>query len=93
MRYETKGHHKSSELLSYFLSHFGSFMNLARVKCLSQLVCAMCKVKTVNFAKLAPAIRRDGRLRRAFMTSISLCKVVLLERMPTDWLCEFCVGY
>lgn len=30
-------------------------MNLARIKCLSQLVCAMCKVQTVNFSKLASA--------------------------------------
>lgn len=27
-------------------------MNLVRIKCLSQLVCAMCKVQTVNFSKL-----------------------------------------
>ena len=28
MRNEIRGHHKSSELLSVFLFHFGSFMNL-----------------------------------------------------------------
>ena len=43
-------------------------MNLARVKCLSQLVCAMCKVQTVNFAKLASAFdnraSKDSSMRR-----------------------------
>ena len=35
----------------------------------------------------------DFKSSFCIMTSISLCKVVLLERMQTDRLCEFCVGY
>jgi len=68
MSYKTRGHHKSSDLLSVLLTHFGSSMNLARIKCLSQLVCAMCKVQTVNFSKLASAFdnrtSKDSSMRR-----------------------------
>lgn len=92
MRYETRGHHKSSELLSVLLSHFGSFMNLARVKCLSQLVCAMCKVQTVNLAKLASAFdnraSKDSSMRRIqrFMAqtvlSMDLVARVVMRLLP-----------
>ena len=55
MHYETRGHHKSSDLLYVLLTHFRSSMNLALIKCLTQLICAMYKVQTVNFTKLAAA--------------------------------------
>ena len=50
-RNQEKTHHKSSDLLSVLLSHFSPFMNLARIKCLSQLVCAMC-LKTAFLGQL-----------------------------------------
>ncbi len=68
MQYETRGRHKSNDLLSVLLTHFRPSMNLARIKCLSQLICAMCKVQTVNFTKLASAFdnkaEKDSSMRR-----------------------------
>lgn len=68
MRYKTRGRYKSSELLSVLIENLGSTMNLARIKCLSALVCAMCKVQTVNFSKLAAAFdntaEKDSSMRR-----------------------------
>lgn len=68
MRYKTRGRYKSSELLSVLIENLGSTMNLARIKCLSALGCAMCKVLTVNFSKLAAAFdsaaEKDSSMRR-----------------------------
>lgn len=92
MRYETRGHHKSSDLLSVLLSHFSPFMNLARIKCLSQLVCAMCKAQTVNFSKLAAAFDnrtpKDSSMRRIqrFMSqtvlNLDIVAKVVMKLLP-----------
>ena len=93
MHYETRGHRKSNDLLSVLLTHFGSTMNLARVKCLSQLICAMCKVQTVNFSKLASAFdnraSKDSSMRRIqrFMAqtvlNMDLVARVIMKLLPS----------
>lgn len=35
--------------------HFGKSMNLARIKAMSLVICALCKVKRVEYTKLASA--------------------------------------
>lgn len=92
MRYKTRGHHKSSDLLSVLLSHFSPFMNLARIKCLSQLVCAMCKVQTVNFSKLASAfdnrtpkdssMRRIQRFMAQTVLNLDIVAKVVMKLLP-----------
>lgn len=46
---------KNSELTSVLNSHFRGKLNLARVKLISHIVIALCKVQTVTFEKLANA--------------------------------------
>lgn len=92
MRYKTRGPHKSSDLLSVLLSHFSPFMNLARIKCLSQLVCAMCKVQTVNFSKLASAfdnrtpkdssMRRIQRFMAQTVLNLDIVAKVVMKLLP-----------
>lgn len=43
----SKVHYKSSELYPILHAHFGKSMNLARIKALSMMVCALCKVQRV----------------------------------------------
>ena len=40
----SKVHYKSSELYPILHAPFGKSMNLARIKALSMMVCALCKV-------------------------------------------------
>ena len=59
---------KNSELTSVLNTHFKGSLNLARVKLISHVIIALCKVQTVNFEKLANAfdakVRSDSSLRR-----------------------------
>ncbi|KAA6324433.1 hypothetical protein EZS27_026237 [termite gut metagenome] len=52
---ETKVQDKSTQLIAVLLNHFGKNMNLARIKLLGMFICALCKVQTVGFDKLATA--------------------------------------
>lgn len=49
----SKIHYKSSELYPILHEHFGKSMNLARIKALSMMVCALCNVQRVAYSKLA----------------------------------------
>jgi hypothetical protein len=44
---------QNKQLLDIFQSHFTGFLNLARVRLICLFISALCKVKTVNFAKLS----------------------------------------
>ena len=67
-------------------------MNLARIKCLSQLVCAMCKVQTVNFSKLASAfdnrtpkdssMRRIQRFMAQTVLNLDIVAKVVMKLLP-----------
>ena len=75
---KSRGLHKSSDLFSVLQPHLSGLMNLARIKCLCQLICALCKVQTVNLAKLAAAFdnsaTKDSSMRRIqrFMSQLVL---------------------
>ena len=43
----SKVHYKSSELYPILSMHFGESMNLARIKAMSLVICALCKVQRV----------------------------------------------
>ena len=67
-------------------------MNLARIKCLSQLVCAMCKVQMVNFSKLASAFdnrtpkessfRRIQRFMAQTVLNLDIVAKVVMKLLP-----------
>lgn len=44
---------KDTQLLTIFTSHFGGFLNLARIRLVCLFIEALCKVQTVNLSKLA----------------------------------------
>ena len=56
----SKVYYKSSELYPILHEHFGKSMNLARIKALSMMVCALCKVQRVTYTKLATAFDSEA---------------------------------
>ena len=69
---------KNNELTAILDEHFGGKVNMARVKLISLVVCALCKVQTVTFSKLANAFDHtasaESSLRRLqrFIASYAL---------------------
>ena len=65
---QTKIQGKSSELTSVLYTHLGGKINLARIKLISHVIIALCKVQTVTFEKLANAFdtttKAESSLRR-----------------------------
>ena len=59
---------KNSDLISILNTHFEGKMNKARVRFISMIIVALCKVQTVNFTKLSKAFntesKADSSLRR-----------------------------
>ena len=55
-----KVHYKSSELYPILYEHFGESMNLARIKALCMMVCALCKVQRIAYTKLASAFDNEA---------------------------------
>jgi hypothetical protein len=77
---KTKVSHKSSDLTSILVNHFGKNMNLARIKFIGIFICALCKVQTVCFERIAcgfdTACNTSSSLRRIqrFMADYQLDK-------------------
>ena len=60
MCYKTQGHDKSGDLSRILNTHFGKSMNLARIKVMSMMICALCKVQQVAYTKLAAAFDNEA---------------------------------
>lgn len=63
MCYKTQGHYKSSDLARILITHFGKSMNLARIKVMSMMICALCKEQQVAYTKLAAAFDNEERIQ------------------------------
>lgn len=75
-------HYKSSDLFSILREHFGKEMNLARIKAMSMMICALCKVQRIAYTKLASAFDNeagaDSSLRRIQERMSNLFAIVML---------------
>ena len=90
----SKVHYKSSELYPILHEHFGKSMNLARIKALSMMLCALCKVQRVTYSKLASAfdsnaasessLRRIQRLIAQCEISTDLIAKLILKLIPVQ---------
>lgn len=88
----SKVHYKSSELFSILRKHFGKDMNLARIKAMSMMICALCKVQRVAYTKLASAfdnkaeasssLRRIQRLIAECIINTDLIAKLILKLIP-----------
>lgn len=89
---EVKGKHK--EIFAAIYPFFQKSLNLAHIKCLSMLICALCTVHTVCLSKLAGAFdgmaSRDSSMRRIqrFLSQATLDMSVLarflMSLVPVD---------
>lgn len=75
-------HYKSSDLFSILREHFGKEMNLARIKAMSMMICALCKVQRIAYTKLASAFDNEAvagsSLRRIQERMANLFAIVML---------------
>jgi len=84
--------YKSTELISVLCEHLKGKMNLARIKCLGLLICALCKVQTVCFEKLATAfetnavsgssLRRIQRFIASYLLDTDLIATLIFKILP-----------
>ena len=56
----SKIHNKSSDLFSVLREHFVKDMNLARIRAMSMMICALCKVQRIAYTKLAAAFDNEA---------------------------------
>ena len=87
-----KIHYKSSDLFSILREHFGKDMNLARIKAMSMMICALCKVQRIAYTKLASAfdneaeagssLRRIQRLIAECVINTDLIAKLILKLIP-----------
>ena len=90
----SKVHYKMCELYPILHEHFGKSMNLARIKALSMMACALCKVQRVTYSKLASAfdsnaasessLRRIQRLIAQCEISTDLIAKLILKLIPVQ---------
>lgn len=76
---------KDTQLLTLFQAHFGSFMNLARIRLICHFITALCKIKSVNYSKLSAGfdtqVNASSNYRRIqrFMSGAAL---------PMEWVAK-----
>lgn len=88
----TKVQDKNTKLVAVLLHHFGENMNLARIKLFGMFICALCKVQTVGFEKLATAfetrsksessLRRIQRFMAEYCLDTDLIALLVFKLLP-----------
>ena len=62
--------------------HFGESMNLARIKAMSLVICALCKVQRVTYTKMASAFDSEAAARsslRKIQRLIAECEIRIVS--------------
>jgi hypothetical protein len=87
-----KARYEDSALFSKLNVFFGKKMNLARIKCLSSMILALCKVQTVSFYKLSTAfdsgaetlscMRRIQRFMSSYMLDLEFISQFIMLLLP-----------
>jgi len=88
----TKVEDKNTELVSILSKQFEGKVNLARIKFISMFICALCKVQTVGFEKLANAfdsvsdstssLRRIQRFIAEYSLNSNLVAQLIFKLLP-----------
>lgn len=90
----SKVSHEDTTLLPILKEHFGSTMNLARIRFLNFFITALCKVQTVNFDRLAcdfnttsqksSSLRRIQRFFAAYVFDQTLIARIIFRLLPKN---------
>jgi hypothetical protein len=88
----TKVENKSTKLAAILAEHLAGKMNLARIKFFGMLICALCKVQTVSYEKLATAfeagakssssLRRIQRFMAEYVLDTDLIARLIFKLLP-----------
>jgi hypothetical protein len=88
----TNTEHKNADLILTLRNHLGNEMNLARVKLISYFIVALCKVKTINYDKIASAFdcntqklsnyRRIQRFMADFELPMQIVSTLIFNMLP-----------
>ncbi len=83
---------KNTKLIAVLSGHFGENMHLARIKLFGMFICALCKVQTVGFEKLATAfetssqstssLRRIQRFMADYKLNTDLIAQLIFKLLP-----------
>ena len=65
---------KDTALISVLQSHFKGELNLARVKLISLFITALCKIKTINYDRLASGFDTKVDKKSSYRRSIIACQ-------------------
>jgi len=84
--------HKDTSLISVLQGHFKGELNLARVKLICLFITALCKIKTINYDRLASAFdvnadknssyRRIQRFMKEFDFSMKISSTLIFNLLP-----------
>jgi hypothetical protein len=87
-----KVEYKSTQLISILSQTLAGKMNLARIKFFGMLICALCKVQTVGFEKLAASfetgtkssssLRRIQRFMAEYVLDMDLIAHLIFKMLP-----------
>ena len=87
-----KVEYKSTQLISVLTENLAGKMNLARIKFFGLFLCALCKVQTICFEKLATAfetdatskssLRRIQRFMADYMLDTDLIARLIFKMLP-----------
>jgi len=91
---ESKVSYKSSELSQILEKNFAESINLARIKLMALFICALCKVQTVCFerlaasfdhtAKKASSLRRIQRFMADYVLDMNLIAKLVFSLLPHE---------
>lgn len=83
---------KDTSLISVLQGHFRGELNLARVKLIALFITALCKIKTINYDRLASAFdsrvdksssyRRIQRFMKGFKFPMRIVSVLIFNLLP-----------
>ena len=83
---------KDTKIISILCQYFAGKMNLARIKFLGMLICALCKVQTIRFERLAAAfatktksnssLRRIQRFMADYVLDTDLIACLIFKMLP-----------
>lgn len=94
MKIQTKVSSKNNNLVDILSHHFEKDMHLSRIKFLSQMIIALCKVQTVCFEKLAlgfesesqssSSLRRIQRFMASYVLNTNLIANMIFKLLPHE---------
>jgi len=74
---------QNKELLDVFQSQFTGFLNLARIRLICLFISSLCKVKSVNFAKLSSGFDTQSKASSNFRR---IQRFISQVQLPMMWI-------